>query len=336
MLWVVTGASGHIGANLVRLLLRRGESVRAVVHRNTAALEGLALEQVVGNVGDLESLEASFRGADVVVNLAARISIAKHAEHLVDPVNVTGTRNVVEACRRTDVRRLVHFSSIHAMVEPPLGGSTDEDGPLVSGDGVAAYDRSKAQGELIVREAVRAGLDAVVLSPTAVVGPCDFGPSYFGKVLLRMARRRMSVLVRGGFDWVDVRDVAEAAVHAAMTREVSRKYVLSGHWHSVMEVSWMASRLTGVPSASFAAPLPLARLCGSLAEGFCNLTGREALFTACAIDALAQHPLVSHEKAALELGYSPRPFQETLADTYDWFEENGYLTAGRNEVRPSN
>jgi len=65
------------------------------------------------------------------------------------------------------------------------------------------------------------------------------------------------------------------------------------------------------------------------------LTGKQPLFTACAVDALAQHPRVSHERAALELGYSPRPFEETLADTYDWFRDNGYLSRGRSTMRAS-
>lgn len=333
MLWVVTGASGHIGANLVRLLLGRREAVRAVVHHSTTALNGLAVEQVRGDVGDVESLKLAFRDADVVVNLAGRISIARHAEHQVDPINVVGTRNVVEACQQAGVRRLVHFSSIHAIAELSPGASTDESSPLVDGKNVAAYDRSKARGELAVVEAIRSGLDAVVLAPTAVVGPYDFGPSYFGKVLLSMSRRRIPVLISGGFDWVDVRDVAEGAIRAATIASVSHKYILGGHWHSIMEVSRMVSGVTGVPAASLAAPRSVARVCGSLTEEFCSLTGRQALFTACAVDALAQHPRVSHEKASGELGYSPRPLEETLKDTCDWFRENGCLPAAPNKVR---
>jgi len=333
--WVVTGASGHIGANLVRLLLHRGETVRALVHRNTAALDGLAVEQVHADVRDEESLVAAFEGADIVVNLAARISIARHAEREVDPINVVGTGNVVRVCRQCSVRRLVHFSSIHAMAESPTGAVTDENSPLVGDDQGAAYDRSKARGESCVLEAIKDGLDAVVLAPTAVVGPYDYGPSHFGNVLLSLAHRRRPVLVDGGFDWVDVRDVVEAAVCAATTRDVSRKYILSGHWHSVMEVARMASRFTGVPAALFAAPRPLARVCGSITETMCGLTGKQPLFTACAVDALAQHPRVSHERAALELGYSPRPLEETLADTYDWFRDNGYLSRGRSTMRAS-
>jgi len=328
VLWVVTGAAGHIGANLVRLLLDRGETVRAVVHHNTAALEGLEVETVSADVGDPESLREAFRDADIVVNLAARISISRNAGEVVDPVNVAGTRNVVQACLECGVLRLVHFSSIHAIAHPAAGEVTDERSPLVSGRNVAAYDRSKAEGERVVLKAADNGLDAVILAPTAVVGPYDFAPSYFGRVLLGLARRRMPVLVSGGFDWVDVRDVAAATLRAALAEQSSGKYLLSGHWHSIMEVSRMAGTITGSPAASFAAPMPLARFCGGAVEQMCKLTGRQPLFTACAIDALSQHPRVSHARAAAELGYAPRPFAETLADTYVWFSDNGYV-AGR-------
>lgn len=332
MLWVVTGAAGHIGANFVRLLLRHGESVRAIVHRNAVALEHLAVSTIPADVGDSESLEAAFFGADIVVNLAARISISRHAQQIVDPVNVTGTKNVVQACVQCGVRRLVHFSSIHAIAQPPAGQVTDETSPLVTGRRLAAYDWSKAEGERVVLEAARNGLDAVILAPTAVVGPYDFGSSYFGRVLLGLARRRMPVLVAGGFDWVDARDIAEATLRAAASERPSGKYLLSGHWHSIMEVARMASRATGLPAASLAAPMPIARVCGSLVERMCDLTGRQPLFTACAIDALAQHPRVSHERAAAELGYVSRPLEETLADTYDWFRQNGYLSGRCVEV----
>lgn len=325
MLWVVTGAAGHIGANLVRSLLDRGETVRAVIHRNAAALEGLGVETVSGDVGDPESLKEAFRDAGIVVNLAARISISRDAGNVVDPVNVAGTRNVVRVCLERGGLRLVHFSSIHAIAQPSAGEVTDENSPLVVGRRAPAYDRSKAQGERVVLEAVGNGLNAVILAPTAVVGPYDFGPSYFGRVLLGLARRRMPVLVRGGFDWVDVRDIVEATLRVALAEQPSVKYLLSGHWHSIMEVSRMAGRITGLPAASFAAPMPIARVCGSAVEQMCKLTGRPPLFTACAIDALSQHPRVSHERAAAELGYAPRPFAETLADAYSWFKANGYV-----------
>ena len=323
---VVTGASGHVGANLVRALLHQGHSVHALVHVDTAALAGLDVQTLRGDVCDLSTLRCAFQGADVVYHLAGQISISQDSGGMLGQVNVEGTRNVVRACLDCGVRRLIHFSSIHAVTATPPEVPVTESTPLVE-DGTEhpSYDQSKALGERIVAEAVRQGLDAIVLAPTAVVGPHDYRPSYFGQVLLSLARNRMPLLVSGGFDWVDVRDVVEATIRAEETAPSGSKYLLSGHWLSLMDVARLAGDVTGSPVSCAAVPLPLARACAPLAEAFCRLTDRTPLFTRYSIEALCQHRLVSHQKATTELAYQPRSFEETLADTYRWFRENGYL-----------
>lgn len=323
---VVTGASGHVGANLLRALVHHGHSVHALVHVDTTALADLNVETLHGDVCDLSSLRCAFEGAEVVYHLAGHISISRDSSPMLDQVNVEGTRNVVRACLDCGVRRLIHFSSIHALAATPSGATTDESTTLVGEQTEQrCYDQSKARGERIVAEAVGQGLDAVVLAPTAVVGPHDYRPSYFGRVLLALARNRMPLLVSGGFNWVDVRDVVQATLRAEEIAPSGSKYLLSGHWLSLMDVARIAGSATGSPVPRAAVPLPLARACAPLAEAFCHLTGRTPLFTRYSIEALCQHRVVSHEKATTELAYQPRSFEETLADTYRWFRQNGYL-----------
>lgn len=323
---VVTGASGHLGANLVRALLHQGHSVHALVHLDTAALAGLGMETIHGDVCDLSSLRCAFEGADVVYHLAGHISISPGSSPKLHQVNVEGTRNVVRACLDCRVRRLIHFSSIHALAATPPGVPANESTPLVDDEaGRLSYDQSKARGERIVAEAVRQGLDAVILAPTAVVGPYDYHPSRFGQVLLALARNRMPIHVSGGFNWVDVRDVVDAALRAEQTAPSGSKYLLSGQWLSLKEVALLAGNVTGASVSCTAVPLPLARACAPLAEAFCRLTDRTPLFTRYSIEALCQHRLVSHQKASSEIAYQPRSFEETLTDTYRWFRQNGYL-----------
>jgi dihydroflavonol-4-reductase len=322
---VVTGASGHIGANLVRALLHRGHAVRATVHVDSAALVGLDIETVPGDVTDRASLHEAFEGADVVYHLAGHISIAGDDSPKLVDVNVEGTRNVVQACLDSGVRRLVHFSSIHALAGAHAAAEVSEETPLADNAGCPAYDRSKARGELLVIDAVRRGLDAIVVVPTGVVGPYDYRPSHFGRVLIALARNRLPVLVSGGFDWVDVRDVAAGAIAAAESAASGRRYVLSGHWVSVPTVATMARRLTGSRVPNVALPLSFARACGPLAEGACRVLGIAPLLTCYSVDSLATFRHVSHDRATSELGYQPRAFEETLADTYRWFSQNGYL-----------
>jgi dihydroflavonol-4-reductase len=323
---VVTGASGHVGANLVRELLARGDHVRALVHVDTAALSGLDVQLVQGDIFEVATLRSAFKGADVVYHLAGHIDISGNRASRLADVNIGGTRNVVQACLDCRTRRLVHFSSIHAMVDSPAGAEADESTPLVSPSPRLTYDSSKAEGERIVREAVASGLDAVILSPTAIVGPHDYKPSHFGRVLLRLATGRLPVVVGGGFDWVDARDVVAAAVAAAVRATPGSKYVLSGHWVSISRVAELICGVTGARRPVGAAPLSLARACAPLGEAVCYLTGAEPVFTRYAVAALAQHRHVSHERATRELGYRPRPFEQTLVDTCRWFEERGILS----------
>jgi dihydroflavonol-4-reductase len=328
MATVVTGASGHIGVNLVRALLQRGESVRTVVHMDTSALEGLDVELVRGDVCELSSLGRCFAGAATVYHLAGHIAISKEKGSRMEAVNVEGTRNVVRACVECGVGRLLHVSSIHAMADPDRNAVLDERSPLVCGVGNPPYDRTKALGEKVVLDAVEQGLDAVVVAPTAVVGPYDYRPSYFGRVVLTMARGRMPIVMSGGFDWVDVRDVVAGAIAAADHAHAGSKYLLSGQWRPLTDVARIVARITGTTGPRAVVPRALAQVCSPLAESVCTLVGRTPLYTPYSVHALCGHRLVSHGRAAADLQYAPRPLDETLVDTCRWFEDNGYLPRG--------
>jgi dihydroflavonol-4-reductase len=320
----VTGAAGHVGANLVRALLERGVAVRALVRRDRRALDGLDLEVAQADLGDPSSLERGFAGVERVFHLAARISIVAGDEAEVRRTNVDGTRAVVEACRRAGVARLIHFSSIHALSSDPTDRPIDEERPL-AGDEALPYDRSKADAERLVREAARAGLDAIVLNPTAVLGPLDYGPSAMGQVLLDLYHGRLPALVEGGFDWVDVRDVIAGAITAADRAPAGARYLLSGERRSVRELAEIAARLTGRPRPRLVSPMWLARVGAPFATAAARLRGSRPLFTSASLHALRNHVLVSSARAARELGYRCRPLEQTLEAAYAWFRDRGAL-----------
>jgi dihydroflavonol-4-reductase len=303
---VVTGAAGHIGANLVRSLLAQGRPTRALVHRDRKPLQGLDVEVIKGDILDPQSLTRAFKNAEVVYHLAAHISILKDEWPLLESVNVTGTRNVVAACLRCGVRRLVHFSTIHTMTQAP-------------------YDRSKAAADREVRRGIEKGLDAIIISPTAVTGPHDYKPSHFGEALLRLANGRLPALVSGGFDWVDVRDVVRGAMRAEERAPAGANYVLSGHWASLGEVARLVEQISGTPAPRFVCPMWLARIGAPFLTAFDRLAGRRPLYTGVSLQTLRGNRNISHQKATRELGYHPRPLRETLVDTLSWFEEAGKL-----------
>ncbi len=329
MRMVVTGASGHVGANLVRTLVAQGVTVRAVCHLSTLGLDGTGIEICRGNVCEPVSLKEIFTGADVVYHLAARISLLGDAWPEMERVNVLGTRHVVQACLQAEVGRLVHFSSIHALDPAPLDAPVDEARPRVSQPDTPAYDRSKALAEVEVENGMARGLNAVILNPTGVLGPYDFHPSHLGAVIMALARGRMPLLVNGGFNWVDVRDVVDAAINAAAAAPFGAKYILSGHWRTLPEMAAAVARVTGGPLPRLVSPYWLARLGAPLVCRLDRIAGRRPLLTPFSLGALRQFRHVSHDFATAAMNYHPRPFEETVADTVHWFQDHGYLESGR-------
>lgn len=325
---VVTGATGHVGCNLVRALLAEERKVRVLVHSTHRGIEGLDVDIAHGDVLDFASLLKAFSGAEVVYHLAGCISLLPGDRPLLEAVNVQGVKNVVRACQETGVRRLVHFSSIHAIKDLP-GHTIDETCELVDSPNAPPYDRSKAAGEREVLKGIEQGLDAIIISPTGVIGPHDYRPSHFGQALLYMAQGKLPALLQGGFNWVDARDVASATVQAEKQAPAGTKYILYGHWVSVTDIAAMVSDISGVPAPGFTCPVWLALLGAPFIGTFDRLRGRQPLYTSVSIKSLQYHRHISHEKASRELGFKPRPFRETLADTLKWFREAGMLGTTR-------
>jgi dihydroflavonol-4-reductase len=327
---LVTGAAGHIGANLVRTLVEQGLPVRALVHTDHVALDGLNIESVQGDTGDLVSLGKAFMGADVVYHLASYVSIQPDEWPLMERINITGTWNVISACLTCGVRRLIHFSSIEAYQKEPLADELDEDRPLVTKDNChSAYSLSKGDSERLVREASARGLDVVIINPAAVVGPYDFKPSHIGQVLLAIAGHRLPALVGGGFNWVDARDVVLGALQASAHAPPGSRYLLPGHWVSVRQLAAIVSRLTGESAPRLVFPLALAKLGAPLLASMSHLAGKRPLFTAASLEALNSSRHVSQARAERDLFYHPRPFEQTIADTLQWFIESGQLKLNR-------
>jgi dihydroflavonol-4-reductase len=337
MIAAVTGASGHVGGVLVRTLIERGHRVRALVRGDARSLKGLDVERIPGDVRDPVSLVEAFRGADVVVHAAAHVSVLRTDVRHTVAVNVGGTAAVLAACRRAGVLRLVHFSSIHAYAQHPYDRPVDENRPLCdelpvggpASHGPAPYDLSKAAGERLVRDAAAAGMKTVILNPTAIIGPLDYKRSMVGRVLLALARGRLPALIDGGFDWVDVRDVAASAATAAEQLAAdhgaasagARRYLLPGRWASMAEVAAMVAETTGVPAPRWTAPGWLARVSAPFATAAALAFGRQPLFTSVSLDAIDSNHHIDGSRAA-DLGHRPRPLADTVRDTVRWLLEH--------------
>ena len=325
---VVTGATGHVGNVLVRELTAQGQAVRALVvpDDDLHPLTGLDVEIVSGDVTDLASLESAFTGADIVFHLAGIVTIMPGMAKLLERVNVEGVRNVAAACRTTGVRRLVYTSSVHAIAEPPQGTAIDESQPFDPDRVLGDYARSKARATLLLLDEVaKGGLDAVICCPTGIIGPWDYGISNVGQLILDFASGQLKSYVNGAYDFVDVRDVNRGLVLAAEKGLTGRHYVLSGAQVQVLELMKELEKDVGYPAPTFRIPSAIARAAGVLASVYYRLLRRRAVFTAYSIDVLRSNSQVSSARARQELGFTSRPWQESIRDQVEWFRAEAIL-----------
>ena len=325
---VVTGATGHIGNVLVRELVKRGYPTRVFVlpGDNCRPLSGLDIEFAYGDVTNLESLESAFAGVEAVFHLAGIVTIMPSMKKVLERVNVRGTRNVAEACRTSGVRRLVYTSSVHAIVEPPHGTVIDESQPFDPDRVLGGYASSKAHATLLLLDEVHKGeLDAVICCPTGVIGPWDYGISNIGQMILDFASGYLKSYVRGAYDFVDVRDVAVGLILAAEKGQSGRHYIFSGSQVQVPELMKELERAIGYPAPTYEIPSAIARAAGVLASVYYRLVRRRPVFTAYSIDVLKSNSHVSSARAREELGFTTRPWQESIRDHIEWFRAEKML-----------
>ena len=319
-MWLVTGATGHIGNVLVRKLLGRGEKVRALIPHGESRdpLRGLDVEAVEGDVLNVDSVFESMRGVRGVFHLAGVISIMPGPNPFVHSVNVDGTKNILRAAKETGVEKVVYTSSIHA-IQRVEDGVIDERVPYDMDNPYGAYDRSKAEATLEVLQAAHAGLNAVVACPTGVIGPHDYRGSMMGAVIHDAARAKPSLYVDGAYDFVDVRDVADGLITAAEKGKRGESYILSGHKISVRYLLETVREITGRRFFQMKVPFNLARFAALFTPMYYQMARVTPRFTPYSLEVLQSNSNISHAKATRELAYKPRTIYETISDTVKWF-----------------
>lgn len=319
---LVTGGSGHIGNVLVRQLLRRGVPVRALLRGKEIppALQGLDLEIIRGDILQPESLKAAMDGVDIVYHLAAKISLAAGADPEAELVNLKGTHNVIEAVQKAGVKRLVYASSIYALKKPAEGQTIDERQSFEVEDARGAYDVSKARASLAILQAVQQGLNAVIVCPTAVVGPYDFHGSDAGRAIRLYMRPGIKFIVEGAYDFVDVRDVAQGTIAAAQKGRRGETYILSGERMKLGEVVKVVGEAAGTWRVPVQVPLGLAYFAADLLPLYSRISGQTPFFTRYSLNAVSSNSRISHAKASRELGFTARPAVTAIQEAVGWFQ----------------
>lgn len=333
----VTGATGHIGNVLVRQLAALGETVRAVVppFESPAILTGLPVQIVRGDVTVPGDMIRAFAGADTVFHLAGIIAIDESQRDLMERVNVGGAENVLAACRECRVRRLIYVSSVHAFIDPPHTEQIDEHTAIDPEAVLGAYAVTKAKAVRRVFAAAEEGMDIVTVHPTGVIGPYDSTVSHTGQMIRDyMAGRYLRFFFNGAYDFVDVRDVAQGLILAWKNGKSGQNYILSGNRTTIKELFNTLSGLTGKKRPAVRIPLWIIRAVIPFEWVRSRVRRVKPSITRYSLKVLLSNSRISCAKAAAELGYRPRPLQDTLSDTVEWL--TGQQKAHVKRRRPKN
>lgn len=321
-MWLVTGATGHIGNVLVRKLIERGQKVRALILPNECqdSVRGLDIEAVEGDVLNVDSLYRSMTGVQGVFHLAGVISIMPGSNDIVQKVNIEGTRNILGVAKELNIEKFVYTSSIHA-IKRIAEGVIDETLPYDPDNPYGEYDRAKAEATLEVQQAAQAGLEAVIGCPTGVIGPYDFRGSLMGGVIHEAAVSRPTLYVDGAYDFVDVRDVADGLIAAAEKGRRGESYILSGHKISVRYLLETVREITGKRFFKLKIPFDLAKFAALFTPMYYSHARVTPRFTPYSLEVLRSNANISHAKATRELDYKPRPLYDSIRDAVKWFLE---------------
>ncbi|CAA7627995.1 putative dihydroflavonol-4-reductase [Candidatus Terasakiella magnetica] len=325
---LVTGATGFVGAAIVRALLARGRAVRVLARPNSDRrnLAGLPIEVAEGRLEDGASLEAALDGCNALFHAAAdyRLWVPDPAAML--RANVDGTRTLMRAAMARGIGRIVYTSSVATLghVEP---GEADENTPSTLADMVGPYKQSKFLAEAEVRRmAAEEGLKVVIVNPSTPVGPNDVKPTPTGRMIVEAASGRMPAYVDTGLNIVHVEDVAEGHLLAMDKGKNGERYILGGDNLGLGEILRRIALITGRKPPTVKLPrLPLFPLALG-AELWARLTGAEPFVTIDGLRMARWHMFFSSAKAERDLGYTHRPSQEALEAAVAYFRTTGEVS----------
>lgn len=328
---LVTGASGHLGNVLVKRLSDRGEKVRGLVRKmpEKEVYKGYEVELYEGDVCKYESLEFAFTVPEgmelIVVHTAGIVSTTSEDRERVRQVNVGGTQNVVNRCIEHGAKRMVYISSVHAIEERGKAGEIGEVESFNPRKVKGVYAKTKAEASQLILDSCGKGPEFVLVHPSGIIGPGDYRCGHTTQLVLDYLRGRLWAIVEGGYDFVDVRDVADGVISAIDNGRAGESYILSGHYIGVGEFISLLSKFSGRPDIVRRIPMAIAKLTAPISELYYKLRKQKPLYSSYSLYTLTSNSNFSNKKARTELGFEPRDIEETLRDTIDWICEGKYF-----------
>ncbi len=320
----LTGSTGHIGANLVPQLLKSDYSVRLLINSNSLFPTSDSIELIKGNLTDRDSVDKLINGADMVIHLAAKVSIEKDMDGSIWETNATGTENIVKACLKFNIKRLIHFSTIDVFDPLPSNEILNEKRKNIE-DGTA-YDKSKIEAEKIVMNAVEDGLDALIINPTSVYGPNDFKPSLLGGAIIDLYNGKIPALLKGGYDFVFVDDIINVTIKALEHGKTGERYIMSGKYYSLLHLAGFISELGGKKKNWLVLPNWLVFLSLPYYRFLSIISGKPAVITKTSVKLLQNcNQKISSDLASRDLHYEKTPIKEGLIKTLSWYKSEGMI-----------
>jgi dihydroflavonol-4-reductase len=326
-LCLVTGATGFVGSAVARALIAAGCPVRVLARAgsNRRNLTGLPVEIATGALEERAALDAAVAGCRYLFHVAADYRLWVPDPAAMYHANVEGTRELMEAALAAGVERIVYTSSV-ATLGLVAGGSADETTPSRLDDMIGHYKRSKFLAEEIVRGMVaERHLPAVIVNPSTPVGLGDVKPTPTGRLILEAAKGRMPGYVDTGLNIVHVDDVAAGELLAAEHGQIGARYILGGENLALAEILAVVAEAAGRRPPWFRVPHAIAFAAAVVDTAAARVTGRPPFATPDSVRLARKKMYFSCAKATRELGYSPRPAREAIADAVSWFAGNGYL-----------
>ncbi len=320
----LTGATGHVGYAILKELQNHPDKeTRILIRRDSDIFDGLVCEKVKGDITDYDSLVKAFDGCEIVYHVAGCVEIKPGNEDFVYKVNVTGTENVIRACKECGVKKLVYMGSVDTYVPLPDNEVMHEvytyDPDTLEG----AYAKTKAEATAKVLAANGDGFETVVCQPSACMGPYDFKVSSVGSMIRMFSKGAFPITMTfGGYNFVDVRDVAFGTVAAGDKAKGGSVYILCNKSVTVDEFIRMLADASGNASPKVKIGKGVVNFAAPLMETYYKVANKPAIFTRYAIRKLCSNCNFSYEKAEKELGYHPRPLETSLKETLAWIRES--------------
>ncbi len=323
--FIVTGATGHIGNVMVRKLCEQGQNVKvlALPNEDLSPLENLKVDIVFGDVTDRDFVFKFIEKDAVVMHLAGIIDIGTTPEELVRNVNVNGTKNIVDACIENKAKKLLYLSTVHIIDPQKVGDILREPTEFDKNKVVGTYAKTKLEATKYIFGACKEkGLNATVLYPSGVLGPYDFKISELGQVILDYMNHKLIAYVKGGYNFVDVRDVADATINAVTMGRKGEGYIVSGTAMSLKEMLTVINKKLGRKKLPPKIALWFVRMFAGLSNLYYKMRHKKPVFSKYSLYTLNTNSNFSNEKAKSELKFNPRPVEESICDAVDWFIEN--------------